>query len=61
MKLSLFIITWIIIFVALLALLPLILYLLGLLTNIFSKKKLEDSKIKHYSINGLKEPKKIIK
>ncbi|MBW3017796.1 hypothetical protein KY325_01410 [Candidatus Woesearchaeota archaeon] len=61
MKLLMFIITWIIIFIALLALLPLILYLLGLLFNLFGKKEIEETKTKHYHINALKEPKNIIK
>ena len=61
MKLSLFILVWVIFFLVLLALLPFILYLIGAIGKFFKKKPIVGIKFKHYHIKDLKEPKNIIK
>ncbi|MBW2987817.1 hypothetical protein KY336_04670 [Candidatus Woesearchaeota archaeon] len=61
MKISLFILVWVIFFLVLLALLPFILYLIGVIGKYFKKKPLVGEKAKHYYIKDLKEPRKIIK
>ena len=61
MKLSLFILVWVIFFLVLLALLPFILYLINVIKKYLKKKPLVEDRAKYYHIKDLKEPKKIIK